>query len=306
MQERSWHKQALHLFEGGLSGRQIAQQIGVSKSQVNDFLSHYREAKRHCEPTSSGPKTLFIDIETSPILGHVWGLWNNNVGLNQIDRDWHILSFCAKWKNQDDVIYQDNSDADDIEDDSYLMTCIWHLLNKADIVVAHNAKRFDIKKINARLIMNGLPKPSQYKVVDTLEIAKKHFAFTSNKLEYLTDKLCSQKKDSHSRYPGHKLWSECLKGNKDAFNEMRKYNIADVLALEELYGTLSSWDNSLPNEDVYVDDILDMSVWEKDGFHYTALGKYQVYRNKENGQQKRSRVNLLSKEKRDSLLVNVK
>jgi len=75
--------------------------------------------------------------------------------------------------------------------------------------------------------------------------------------------------------------------------------------LEELYDILSSWDNTLPNFDVYVDEILDMSVWEEDGFHYSNLGKYKRYRNKITGVQRRSRVNLLPKEKRDSLLSNI-
>ena len=44
---------------------------------------------------------------------------------------------------------------------------------------------------------------------------------------------------------------------------------------------------------------------ELDGFHYTNLGKYQKYRNKITGVQRRSRVNLLTKEKRDSLLANI-
>ena len=68
---------------------------------------------------------------------------------------------------------------------------------------------------------------------------------------------------------------------------------------------LSSWDDKLPNYDVYVDDVLDMSVWEKDGFYYSNLGKYQIYRNRVTGVQRRSRINLLSKEKRQSLLVNL-
>lgn len=78
-----------------------------------------------------------------------------------------------------------------------------------------------------------------------------------------------------------------------------------MLSLEELYDILSSWDNTLPNFDVYVDEILDMSVWEEDGFHYSNVGKYKRYRNKITGVQRRSRVNLLPKEKRDSLLSNI-
>ena len=42
-----------------------------------------------------------------------------------------------------------------------------------------------------------------------------------------------------------------------------------------------------------------------DGFHYSNLGKYKRYRNKITGVQRRSRVNLLPKEKRDSLLSNI-
>jgi len=306
MKEMPWHSKALELYNSGLSGRQIAKQLGISKTQVNSFLQGIRYSEISNSSEKKGPKTLFIDIECSPVVSHVWSLWNNNVGLNQIEADWHLLSFCAKWKGSEDIIYDDQRYAKDIEDDYNLLEQIWHLLNECNIAVAHNGKSFDVKKINARLLMHGFPKPSPYKIVDTLEIAKRNFAFTSNKLEYLTDKLCSVKKQKHERYPGHVLWSECLKGNKDAFEAMKEYNIIDVLALEELYSILSSWDNSLPNDDVYVDEVLDMSEWEKDGFHYTGLGKYQVYRNKITGQQKRSRVNLLSKEKRNSLLVNVK
>ena len=170
----------------------------------------------------------------------------------------------------------------------------------------HNCKRFDVKKINARLILNGLPKPSTFRQVDTMEIAKQQFGFTSARLEYMTDKLCTtHKKKKHKQFPGHELWSECLKGNPLAWEEMEEYNVEDVLSLEELYNILSSWDSKLPNFDVYVDELLDMKEWAKDGFHYTNFGKYQRYRNIKTGQQRRSRVNLLSKEKRQQLLANI-
>ena len=32
----------------------------------------------------SKPKVLVFDIETAPMLGYVWGLWENNVALNQV------------------------------------------------------------------------------------------------------------------------------------------------------------------------------------------------------------------------------
>lgn len=290
----------------GMSWRRIAKELGVSKSTVSDHLRKVLGNAGKDDPDFSGPKILFYDIETAPMKAHLWSMWQHGVGLNQIETDWHMLSFCCKWAHSDEVFYYDQRHAKDIEDDYELVLKLWHFLNEADVVVGHNSKRFDTKKANSRFILNGLPKPSSFRQVDTLEIAKRQFGFTSNKLEYLTDSLCTTtKKSKHNKFPGHTLWVECMKGNLEAWEEMEAYNRDDVLSLEELYHVLSSWDNTLPNFDVYVDEVLDMSEWEKDGYVYTNLGKYQRYRNKRTGQQKRSRINLLTKEKRDSLLANI-
>jgi uncharacterized protein YprB with RNaseH-like and TPR domain len=311
----NWHIEALKLRVLGWSSRKIGKHLGKGKSSVNDLFKRLDSGAY--SPTQidtlgldkvevKGPKILFIDIETKPILAHVWRLFDQNVGLNQIQEDWSILSYCAKWKGSDDVIYEDLQGSDDFEDDSRLLGNLWKLLNEADIVVGQNSKRFDVKKINARLVLNGYPKPSTFRQIDTLNIAKAQFGFTSNKLQYMTDQLCTRhKKLEHGKFAGHMLWAECMKNNPEAWAEMKLYNVNDVLSLEELYDILSSWDNTLPNFDVYVDEILDMSVWEEDGYHYSNLGKYKRYRNKITGVQRRSRVNLLTKEKRESLLSNI-
>ena len=57
--------------------------------------------------TQEGPKIGLIDIETAPIEAHVWGLWDQNVGLNQIKTDWAALSIAAKWMHEDEVWYED-------------------------------------------------------------------------------------------------------------------------------------------------------------------------------------------------------
>jgi len=303
-----WKLKAVDLAKQGMSWRKVSEKLGVAKSTVSDHLRKVFKSLevRDLPKEQKGPKILFIDIELKPILAQVWALWDQNVGLNQIQEDWSILSYCAKWKGSDEVIYEDLQGSEDFEDDSKLLSNLWKLLNEADIVVGQNSKRFDVKKINSRLVLNGYPKPSTFRQIDTMLIAKAQFGFTSNKLQYMTDKLCTKyKKLDHGKFAGHLLWSECMKGNPEAWSEMRDYNINDVLSLEELYDILSSWDSTLPNFDVYVDEILDMSVWEEDGFHYSNIGKYKRYRNKITGQQKRSRVNLLSKDKRDSMLANI-
>jgi hypothetical protein len=274
--------------------------------------------RKYKSPADRGTKAkqariLFLDIETAPILGNVWSIWQQNVGLNQIERDWYILSFGAKWLGEDRVLYFDQSKAKDIENDTDLLVRLWKLLDEADIVVAHNGKQFDTKKINARLILAGMSPPSPYKVVDTLLIAKAKFKFTSNRLEYLADKLNTKyKKLPHAKYPGFALWKAVMSGDKAAWAEMRAYNEHDVLSLEELYLKLRAWDSRHPNVDVYDDEhegpacpVCGGTHLQKRGFYYTNSGKYQRYAcmNPQCGAWPRERYTANSKKKRKATLT---
>lgn len=258
-----------------------------------------------------GPKVLIFDIETAPILGHVWGLWENNVALNQIEKDWHVLSWAAKWLGDDPakVMYADQRNAKNIEDDKALLKGIWKLLDEADIVISQNGISFDSKKLNARFILNGLKPPSPYKHIDTKQIASKVFAFTSNKLEYMSDKLCKKyKKIKHSEFGGFDLWKEVLAGNIKAWKEMEKYNKHDVLATEELYTILAPWHPTV-NFNLYTDSDevkcnCGSSRLAKRGFNHSSAGKFQRYQCLDCGawsSDKGSKNNLLSKSKRASL-----
>lgn len=274
--------------------------------------------RKYKSPAPSGTKEgqariLILDIETAPILGNVWRLWKENVGLNQIDRDWFILSFGAKWLGEDGVRYFDQSKAVQIENDRPLLAELWKLLNEADIVVAHNGRKFDMRKINARLIINGFKPPSPYKIVDTLEIAKASFAFTSNRLEYIADKLNkTYRKQKHGEYPGFELWRAVLAGDKKAWAAMRTYNEYDVLSLEETYLRLRPWDRRHPNVDIHDDGheehacpICGSYHVQKRGFYFTNSGKYQRFLCTEEtcGAWSRSRYTLNSKDKRKATLA---
>ena len=309
-------KTIVELHNKGMSNREIARTfLGKESRESYVRLVLKREgaesvslvkATRAVEKDYARARILVLDIETAPLKGHLWSLWQHGIGLNQLVSDWYILSFTAKWADSDELIYRDIRNEYDSESDASLIQDLWDLLDEADFVVGHNVRKFDLKKINSRFLLNGLEKPSTYRTIDTLLVAKALCGFTSNKLEYLTDKLCKKyKKSKHTKFPGHKLWDECLKGNPEAWAEMEEYNKFDVLSNQELYEIFMPWDDKLPNFDLYVDGLLDMSVWVEDGFHYTNLGKYQRYRHKETGQQRRGRVNLLPKEKRAQLLANI-
>lgn len=255
----------------------------------------------------NGPRILLIDIETAPILGYVWGLWENNLSLSQIKSDWYILSYSAKFLGEKKIYYKDQRNVENVENDKELLKEIWKLLDSSDIVITQNGISFDHKKINARFILNGLPPPSSFKKIDTMRIAKKHFGFTSNKLEYMSDKLCSKyKKLSHKKYPGFELWKACISGDKKAWEEMKKYNIHDVLALEELFNKLQPWDNSI-NLNLYTDTLdtvcsCGSKKFNKNGYAYTSTGRYQRYSCSNCGAEIRGKTNLLSKEKIKSLM----
>lgn len=256
----------------------------------------------------SGPKVLFLDIETAPMLGYLWSLWQDSIALNQLESDWSILSFSAKWRGDppSKIIYQDVSKQKDISNDLPLLKALWKLIDEADVVITQNGISFDKKKIFARFAIHGMKPPSPVKMVDTKVIAKRNFAFTSNRLEYLTDKLNKKyKKLKHEKFSGFELWRECMAGNKAAWAEMRKYNMYDVLALEELYEVLRPWDNSV-NFALYTEDNEPLcgcgsSEFIRKGWAYTTAGKYQRYKCSECGAWSRGKANHFDEETRGKL-----
>jgi len=190
------------------------------------------------------PKVLIFDIETAPMVVYVWGRREQNVALNQIKSDWYVLAWAAKWLGDapSKVIYKDQRGAKNPADDKDLLQGMWKLLDEADIVITQNGRRFDSRKLNARFIINGMNPPSPYEHWDTLRVARTVADFTSNSLEYLSDKLCVKyKKLSHKKFPAMELWKQCLAQNPEAWECMKKYNIHDVLATEELYLKIRAW-----------------------------------------------------------------
>lgn len=186
-------------------------------------------------------KTLILDIETSPILAYIWELGEQRVNLDQIHTDWFIMAWCAKWLGEPRHIYYDLR-CHKLGNDKPILLPLWDLLNEADIVITQNGEKFDSRKINARFMLHGMTPPKPYQHIDTYKLTNKVAAFTSHKLAYLTEKLCAhQQKITHGKFPGLKLWIECLKGNKEAWDEMKRYNVKDVLSTEELYLNVKAW-----------------------------------------------------------------
>lgn len=257
------------------------------------------------------PKILFFDIETRPILAYVWGLFDQNIGLNQIKEDWGFLSFAAKWQGSSKMHYADLRGKKNVYDEKPVIDALWKLLDEADIVITQNGKKFDAKKANAKFVEYGLKPPSPYRHIDTLQIGRKNFGFTSHKLEYMTGLLVPEcKKSSHKKFPGFDLWIECMRGNKEAWNEMEKYNKRDVVATEKLYDVIAPYDTSL-DINVYLNGLTAMCKCGSQNVQYrgamtTATGKFRRFQCQDCGTWSKGKENLLSKEKRASLRPGVR
>lgn len=207
-----------------------------------DSIKHAIEV--HCQHvTKDIPKVLFIDVETKPAKAYVWKQYENDVSLDMLIEDGCMLSFCAKWAGDDKIIYMDQRGKEkNLANDKAMITKLHSLMDEASIICWQNGDSFDRKKINSRFIANKLGPVSDYKTIDTLKLARNNFAFFSNKLAHLSAQLASShKKDSHKEFPGFSLWLECMAGNVKAWNAMKKYNVLDVLSLEEVFLELAKY-----------------------------------------------------------------
>lgn len=257
------------------------------------------------------PHILVIDIETSPIEALVWDLWDQNVSLDAIQSDWTILAYCAKWLDKKTLVYESTGGrgADKVRDDSVLLKGLWNLLDYADIVVAQNGNRFDVRKINARLLLAGFGPYSPIRVIDTLSVSKKYFGLSSHKLAWLSKLLTDTPKLDHRNYPGFELWTECLKDNPKAWKEMERYNKRDVIACEQLYLRQRPWIKDHPNIGAYSGKTehecpkCGSKKVQKRGTSITQNGRYARYQCSSCGGWSRSKSTILTREQRESLLV---
>ena len=286
----------------------LSKAFKISRQEVIDAKKEVRESLNRGETTSHGtrPNILILDIETAPIKAFVWRLWKQDVALSQIVSDWYMLTWSAKWLGEDSIMSQRLTGREaEAEDDSRILDTLWKLLDKADMIVAHNGNMFDIPKINSRFFMNGFPPPSPYKQIDTKVIASRQFGFSSNKLDALAGYIGID----HKMHTSFSLWSKCVSGDDEALEYMETYNVKDVEILEEVYIKLRPWIPNHPNVAVYSESIVptcsvcgSTHLTFNDKYHYTNLGKYAVY-TCECGAHNSQRTNLLSSEKRKSLLL---
>ena len=209
-----------------------------------ETLARYKRLSRALAPKA--PKILVFDTENSPLEAYIWNtrVFNVNVNPTQIKNEWFMLTWSAKWLLDSEIMHDMLSSKEALAgNDSRLITGLWKLFDEADIVIAHNAHEFDVSMANTKFLLQGHTPPSPYRIIDTLQVARRNFSFTYNKLSYLAKMLGLEGKIDTD----FELWIDCMKGKKKALKEMLEYNDRDVLLLEEVYIKLRPWIRSHPN-----------------------------------------------------------
>jgi len=219
-------------------------------------------------------KILLIDIETSPNTAHVWGLYNQNVSLNQLRESSYVMCWAAKWLDQDEVFFDSMMESKH----KTMIKKVHALLDECDAVIHYNGTKFDIPTLNKEFLLAGLPPPSPYKEIDLLRTSRSKFKFASNKLDYVAQALGLGEKVKHI---GHELWIRCMNKDKEAWDMMKEYNIQDVALLEKVYKRMLAWVKNHPNYNAFTEDRVcpncGGSSLHKRGFQSNSTHKYQRY-----------------------------
>jgi hypothetical protein len=183
-------------------------------------------------------KVLIYDLETSPNIGWFWRAgYKQNIQPNQIVKERAIICVSYKWLGEDQVY---NLSWDKNQDDKFLIEQFVEVLNEADLIVAHNGDRFDIKWFKTRALFHRIPTLPNYKQFDTLKVAKSKLYLNSNRLDYISKFLGSEGKIQTTP----DLWNKVVMLNdRSAMKDMLDYCDEDVRQLEKVYNELKYLDN---------------------------------------------------------------
>ena len=164
--------------------------------------------------------------------------------------------------------------------------------------------------MNAKFLEYGLPEPAPYKVIDPMLICKGNFALTSNKMDFVSKYVASNEEGKLST--NLQLWIDSMNDDIEALDRMQAYCDEDINVLERVYLAVRHWDKNAPNLALHYDDNKvrcnscgsDHLIPIPNRTFNTNLSKFDIVRCGNCSKILRTRTNNLSKEKRQSLLMN--
>lgn len=180
-------------------------------------------------------KILIWDVESSLQQSLHFDVWETNIAKENVLIPSYI--HCISYKFLGDKSVKTISQRDfprfkrNIHDDTDVLRAFSKVVEQADILVAHNGDRFDLRKFNGRLLLAGLPPIPVHKTIDTLKIARNRFMLDWNSLDYIAKALGHEGKMKNP----DGLWKACFFGDEKALAQMERYNRQDIEALEFIF-----------------------------------------------------------------------
>lgn len=177
-------------------------------------------------------KILFLDIETSPNIVAAWRCgYKLNIGTDSIIQERFMISAQWAWNNDRATGMLSNFKK---ADDKKLINTVRNEIIKADLIIGHNVRKFDLRWIEGRAFINGL-KPTGSKFsphLDTMILAKQAFDLNGYRMDYLS-KLSGDKGKMSTSYSD---WMEVLVNKDQARAEyLLKYGIKDIDVNRKLF-----------------------------------------------------------------------
>jgi RNase_H superfamily len=178
-------------------------------------------------------KVLEYDIETAPLISHIWRPNMKFVPQNMMIHDTFLLTWSTKWWGTDQKVQSARVTKKEAKarDDCRIVGRLAELMREADVIVAHNGDKFDWPIVNSRLLLNRLEPLGYVTKIDTLKLSRKHFGFSHHNLDYL-GRVFGEGQKIPTDWD---LWDRCVHGDTKALKEMETYNRHDVDLLDRVF-----------------------------------------------------------------------
>ncbi len=123
-------------------------------------------------------------------------------------------------------------------DDRGLVERFKAVYEEADLTVAHYGRRFDLRMIQTKCAKYGLGPLAPKQMIDTWEVAKRHFKLHSNRLATLAEYF----QTPHQKTPiTFDDWLQAAHGNRAAMRQVVEHCALDTLTLEEVFNSILPW-----------------------------------------------------------------
>jgi len=241
-------------------------QRSITRMTAQRYMKKYGiEFAKPIEPNPSRitkkARVLYFDLETRMGLQHKpfyqlknYSRYDNN---KQLGEDVILLCLAWKWAHESTVysvsVASDKERfANDPSDDYYVTAKLVSLVEQADVAIAHNGEKFDMKKLRTRCIANGFNPFCESIMEDTLKIAKSRFDFASNALAYIATRLeLPEQKGTPPK------WEDVRNADYDIIKECESYCRQDIRTLVGVAERLLPWKKGGTDANMFIEGATD-------------------------------------------------